>query len=351
MTPVPSPEEQVLFLQRVQRLLSEGLFVASYKFALLKSLADLAVLKGDDSGKELELSVEEIAKVFVELYWRQTRPVFATGGLRGSVLRQNTGEQAAIITAIASAQAECRGSLPRLQQDSARWNYLVREVATTIRTMPLWKLQRVGDDVIDFLYPNIGKGKTICLRAGVAYCLRNFYEILRNLIEGAWVNYVRAQNLELLGPTTDLVSFLFGVDRTALGVYRPVLAELQLGTCFYCRQSLRGAGAVDHFIPWSKYPVDLGHNFVLAHERCNAKKRDFLAGEDHLAFWLERNDTHREALQQFFERSRVANSLESSVSIARWAYTQTARADGLVWLRGNEHCHLGSRWKTLLAVM
>ena len=51
---IPSPQEQIEFLQKVQRLLSEGLSVASYKFALLRSLADLAVLKGDDSGAEIE---------------------------------------------------------------------------------------------------------------------------------------------------------------------------------------------------------------------------------------------------------------------------------------------------------
>ena len=37
--------------------------MASYKFALLRSLADLAVLKGDDSGSEMEISVNNIAKV------------------------------------------------------------------------------------------------------------------------------------------------------------------------------------------------------------------------------------------------------------------------------------------------
>ena len=51
---VPRPE-QVQFLRNVQRLLAEGLFVASYKFALVHALADLAVLKGDDSGAPLEL--------------------------------------------------------------------------------------------------------------------------------------------------------------------------------------------------------------------------------------------------------------------------------------------------------
>jgi hypothetical protein len=40
----PTPEEQVQFLRNVQRLLAEGLFTASYKFALVHALADLAVL-------------------------------------------------------------------------------------------------------------------------------------------------------------------------------------------------------------------------------------------------------------------------------------------------------------------
>ena len=63
---VPTPEEQVQFLRNIQRLLAEGLFVASYKFALVHALADLAVLKGDDSGSPLDISTKEIAAKFVE---------------------------------------------------------------------------------------------------------------------------------------------------------------------------------------------------------------------------------------------------------------------------------------------
>jgi hypothetical protein len=47
--PVPPPEEQVQFLRNLQRLLAEGLFIASYKFALVHALADFAVLNGDDT--------------------------------------------------------------------------------------------------------------------------------------------------------------------------------------------------------------------------------------------------------------------------------------------------------------
>jgi hypothetical protein len=76
---MPTPEEQVQFLWNIQRLLAEGLFVASYKFALVHALADLAVLKGDDSGAPLEIETKDIAAKFVELYWRQSRP-FPVGG-------------------------------------------------------------------------------------------------------------------------------------------------------------------------------------------------------------------------------------------------------------------------------
>jgi hypothetical protein len=71
---IPSPEEQVQFLRNVQRLLAEGVFVSSYKFALIHALADLAVLKGQDTGAPLDLDTKDIAAKFVELYWRQSRP-------------------------------------------------------------------------------------------------------------------------------------------------------------------------------------------------------------------------------------------------------------------------------------
>jgi 5-methylcytosine-specific restriction endonuclease McrA len=350
MMPAPSPQEQIEFLQKIQRLLTEGLFVASYKFALLRALADLAVIKGDDSGNPLELSVAEIASVFVEVYWRQTRPFCTTAdSTPATILRQNTGKQAAIIQHVAAAQTEYAGSFWRLRQDQKRWDALVREIANVVAVMPLWKLQRVGDEVMDFLYPNVGAGRTISLRPGVAYCLRRFYGILRNLIEGTWVNYVRAVNLPLLGHVADIGSFLFGKERAALESYRPLLMEIQKGSCFYCGQLVRQAADVDHFIPWSRYPLDLGHNFVLAHKTCNGEKCDYLAAERHLAAWLERNEAHSKAMEQSFADAKLPANAVASVSIARWAYSQTAEVNGLVWVEKSFLAHLEGNWIRLLA--
>jgi hypothetical protein len=46
----PTSDEQIRFMVNIQRLLDEGLFTASYKFALLLALAVLSIEQGDDSG-------------------------------------------------------------------------------------------------------------------------------------------------------------------------------------------------------------------------------------------------------------------------------------------------------------
>ena len=49
----PSADQQLAFLTKLQRLFAEGDFTATYKFALLIALSDLAVELGADDGAEL----------------------------------------------------------------------------------------------------------------------------------------------------------------------------------------------------------------------------------------------------------------------------------------------------------
>ncbi len=66
----PTPEFQIRFLTDMQRLLSEGLFVATYKYALLLALADICVEHGKDDDASLELPTRVIAEKFIRYYWR-----------------------------------------------------------------------------------------------------------------------------------------------------------------------------------------------------------------------------------------------------------------------------------------
>ena len=84
--------------------------------------------------------------------------------------------------------------------------------------------------------------------------------------------------------------------------------------------------------PWSRYPAELGHNFVLAHATCNHAKSDYMAAEEHLAAWSERNESNREELHARLREAELPCDLSASVQVAEWAYEQTEKANGQVWV-------------------
>jgi hypothetical protein len=344
--PAPDPAAQIRFLQQIRRLLSDGSFVASYKFALLHAIADLVVIKGEEGGAELRLSTRELAEQVIVLYWRQSRP-FPAPHSEPLVLQQNAGRQAKIISDVEKVQHQYGGSLAALQRRREEWSRLVGEVEATVQKMPLWKLQTVGDERLDFLYENLDRGNQITLRPGVAYCLRTFYDLVTDLVRGAWLRYVRRYNASVLGESSELGSFLFGSERSNLAVYQPILMEVQRGLCFYCERALRTSGEVDHFVAWSRYPVDLGHNFVLADAACNRHKSDHLAAEPHLERWLLRNDLHHSTLLEAFGRAGVVHDRASSERVAQWAYAQAERIGLHGWHHGATLVPISGEWKTL----
>lgn len=343
----PTASEQLAFLRSLQRLMDEGSFVASYKFALLHAIADLCLVKGDDSGAELELSTSEIAEQFIRLYWPQVVPYSASA--EQPILSQNTGRQAAIVREVAEQRARYQGSLADLERSPTDWGHLLREVERTVRKMPLWKLQTVRSGRLEFLYENREAGQVIRLQPGVAYCFRAFYPMLTDMIEGAWSQFVQQRNRKHLGQVVDLRSFLFGSRRKSLDAYRPLLRDVQEGRCFYCKREIKSRSEVDHFIPWRLYSLDLGHNFVLAHPGCNSSKSDLLAAEKHLERWTERTHTWRDELVAGFDRLRVLHDWPKSRQIAHWAYGQAHEAGRQVWVGAKLDLKpLSGGWRTIL---
>ena len=76
------------------------------------------------------------------------------GALDTRVLQQNTGRQAAVLNVVCQARAALGDSLVAAMNNGPAWGKLVREVAEVVRAMPLWKLQTVGREHLDFLYAN-----------------------------------------------------------------------------------------------------------------------------------------------------------------------------------------------------
>ncbi len=192
----PAPAEQIRFFTNVQRLLAEGLFTATYKYALIAALADLSVESGDDSGKPLPLSTFTIAEKFVEYYWRHAVPYTTANDAR--VLRQNSGSQAKIVALVANARGERGDSLASTMRDAQAWKRLVRKVEAVVKEQPLWKLQTVGKERLDFLYGPSDGEDSIELRPGVAYCFRQFYSLIQDAVRSAWLRDVRSLNGDCL---------------------------------------------------------------------------------------------------------------------------------------------------------
>ena len=340
----PSPADQIRFLTNLQRLLSEGQFTATYKYALLSALADLSIETGEGSeGGPLLLTTSAIAEKFIEYYWRHAAP-YATAA-SATVLRQNTGAQAKVIALVIEARRRHAGSLAEAIRNAALWPQLTKSVEAVVKVQPLWKLQTVGREKLEFLYGPTPESDRIELRPGVAYCFRQFYTFVQNAVRSAWLRDVRSLNGDLLGETLDLREFLFGVERSALNAVRPVLADLQHGACFYCGNLIRSEGGhVDHFIPWAKYPIDLAHNFVLADSRCNGRKKDRIAHVSHLAKWTQRNETQGKDIETSL-KNVIPCDLACATRIAHWAYGQIEASSGLTWLKGDDLVALTPDWR------
>ena len=176
MMEIPTPAQQLSFLDHVQRLFDEGEFSATYKFALLQSITELAVEHGEDSGESLELSFELIADKFLEIYWPQVAP-YTRDGL-AAVLIQNSGRQAATITLLQELRSR-HGTLPKARA-SADWAKALRKTVALLKEMPLWRLQILRREQVRFLYEPASEA-AIRLLPGVMFNLRRFHGLLHQL--------------------------------------------------------------------------------------------------------------------------------------------------------------------------
>lgn len=89
---------------------------------------------------------------------------------------------------------------------------------------------------------------------------------------------------------------------------------------------------VDHFVPYSLYPRDLAHNFVLAHPACNRSKSDMLAAKPHLERWLERLALRSDALQEVGSKAGVVVDEAVCRRVAAWGYSSAQASGGHAWI-------------------
>ncbi len=342
-----NPEFQVDFLRKLQRLLAEGDVTATYKFALLHAIADLCIENDADPDGRLTLTVDQLAAKFIDLYWRQVQefPLFETD--EPYRLRQTSGGTAVVVSALCDLQDTYAFKPKRPCPDSASWLKAHDRISSKLKEDPLWRLQIVGSETDEFIYEHKRDTEKIHLLPGISFCFRSFYGLIIELVRSAWVRRIRQLN-KPIRKSLELHSFLFGTERSSLEDYRKVLRTIDEHKCFYCNKQLTRDDMlhVDHFIPWSRYPNDLGHNFVLADGSCNNSKSNYLAAEEHLEHWTKRNRDHGDKLSAEFTNHSLTHDLPASIRVAKWAYGELHQVGGDVWVAGKEMRRLSHRWAT-----
>ena len=329
--PAPSAEFQLDFLAKVERILSQGQFTTTYKFALLVALTNIAVEQGDDSADALEVDLDDVARQYLELYWNMARPY---PRIR-EVLRQSTNANrpAAILTLLEPEVRSARGSYQRLRAYRASRDGLLAATRRTLAKDVLYRLQTIGKTAESradrFLYDHpptaaeCARLSRITLKPGVAACLRRLRGVITAMVEARWARWIREKN-EKLAADSGLERFLFGAERTNVAAYAERFYELQNGRCLYSGAKLDGpkAGEVDHFIPWARYPFDSPFNLALASKKVNNQCRDELKSPDWRNAWRARNETHFGVLTapEPSGFGAAAEDAETAKAICEWVY-------------------------------
>jgi hypothetical protein len=328
-------KKQIDFIGYLQRLLQEGDFSSTYKFAFLHAIADICIEKHVPENAQLKISFDEIVDKLITLYWQHAKPFFAenAGGHQGGILLQNSGKQAKIISDILALQSNGAKNLSQAKS-SEYWSKIYSNTMRTLKDGPLWRLQILSKREDCYLFPHVKNRKFIVLNVGIAACFRQFHDLVVQFARQGWIEKVSKiqENQTVIGKAGELSDFLFSTTRNSLKSAYTLFKEIQNNQCFYCCKNLKENAEVDHFIPFAKYNNDLGHNFVLAHKSCNNNKSSYLAAPQHKENWIEQNLVINEKLiVQELATNFICDSKRSK-RVADWAYNIANTNNNRFWL-------------------
>ena len=348
MTQHPSADEHLAFLVKLQRLLSEGDFTATYKFALLMALADVAVERGHDEVRELDIPMRDLAEKFVDYYWQQTMPYGQTRSADNGVLSQNSGATAKVISDIRTFRETTGLNAIGRAKQAVAFQGLITSVARTVSNEPVARFQNVVGASDLFVYERTPSG--VRLKPTVSSHLRKFHGLIQHMARDRWIRHIKnnKRNIPILGQQDDLHEFLFETSRQSLALVSTNLSKLFNRRCFYCSRPIAKTPDVDHFIPFSLYGRDIAQNFVLSHGECNRSKSDVLAAKQHVDNWLEQISRQKDDINQIALDAGLISDAQTMLSVAKWSYQQGHETGSHAWVRKGEFERIGAGYVGLL---
>jgi len=303
-------------LDTVSRIIRDGQNSNSYKFALLRALAEIASSDSRDRGT---ITTERLAECFVTYYWDLTLKYHVRQGT-------NPDKDPRVMRRIRDLLKSGRISeKTKLEEFRKTEDYrdLIEQIA-----------REAFGDVIPRLHTVRGKQRKPMLyqeeKDGVRIddttwdFLNSHSPVIAQLAIGGWVKFT-----EQYTSAPKLFQKIQGVDpnRTALSPYRKFLVAYSNNLCFYCDKEAGGNPHADHVIPWSYMVEDRAWNLVLSCDRCNRDKWYYLPPE-----------------QSFLEKLIQRNHILVADDLASLPNGQKIKRDFAEWELSNLDKHIRESW-------
>jgi hypothetical protein len=276
---------------------------ASYKPALLKALVRCCRQSND-----LRIPLDAIGREFTKLYWNQT----VVYHLRQAASLSKESTAVKLIRRTAQAyKAHDLAELPtvgRAKIDRQMSKLLTVNVLSAFHSsrppgMPLLYRWESRQDHVVITPTALSFLKA---QAAALELVANFY----------WAEFLEGCNR--LAPRIVQKVSRDGASRKSLQKYLKILREESNLQCFYCEAPLGEslATAVDHVIPWSFLLEDDLWDLVLACNRCNSAKSDWLPDHAFIEKLLFRNrELSRAGISLAIGEPEIQRLYEAAISV------------------------------------
>ena len=269
-------------LKNIVRILEYGLNTNSYKFALLRSLAEIA----QETTQYRPIPYQSLAEKFLNYYWPLTilfRIRQATDPTRDPVVMKFIRREAEELKLSPNyALEKYRQAFPTRYSDLV--NRCCQNGGCFDEVIPRFHV--VHRQVIQPTIYSYSKNGLFWEPATVSF-LRDYGSVIKSLAIGSWVRFT-----EQYTNAPRLYEKIRGAKPERRHVrYRGFLLKLQGAHCFYCQAEGGEMVAVDHVIPWCYVLEDRVWNLVLACKNGNSAKSNQTPADRYIDELINRNKT------------------------------------------------------------
>jgi hypothetical protein len=270
------------YFTSIIQIIDHGLKTNSYKFALLRALADY----GSGQPTSDHITFASLGDRFLAYYWPLTvtfRVRQATDPTRDPVIMRFIREEVSTLGLGSSYRFE-----NFRERHADRYRELLEKCCAKggcfDEVIPRFHNVRRGRLPIEQIYAQAGDG--VVLNDGAGQFLTNHHRVLNLLAVGGWVKF------------TEQYSFAPRLYEKIAGIpperkqerYRAFLVALQGTRCFYCEAESTQLH-IDHVVPWSFVLEDRIWNLILACRDCNCTKSDRTPDDEMLLKLAVRNSS------------------------------------------------------------